>query len=76
MSGGAEWTVEVERAVCVGNKMCVAVAPDVFEMAEGKSRARTARVRPSESVVDAYESCPVSAIVVRDETGEEIESGI
>ncbi|MEW2353409.1 ferredoxin [Spirillospora sp. NPDC029432] len=75
MNTGADWTIEVDRSVCIGNKMCVSVAPDAFEMAEGKARARTENVSPSESVADAYESCPVSVIVVRDATGEEIEPG-
>ncbi len=73
MSGDGAWTVEVDRSVCVGNGMCAASAPTVFEIVDGKSRARAGKMAPSAEVVDAYESCPVSAIVVRDETGEEIE---
>lgn len=76
MSNGALWTVEVDSAVCVGNKMCAAAAPGVFVVTGGKSAVRTARVTPSADLVDAYESCPVSAIVVRDVTGEEIEPEI
>jgi ferredoxin len=74
MSGGGEWTVEVDSDVCVGNKMCVALAGDVFDIVDGKSRARVPRVTPSPAVADAYESCPVSAIVLRDEDGLEIET--
>jgi ferredoxin len=72
MSG--EWTLDVDRAVCVGNKMCVAVAPDVFEIVDGVSTVRTNRIAPSPAVADAYESCPVSAILLRDEHGREIET--
>jgi ferredoxin len=71
MSG--EWTVQVDREACVGNKMCVGLAPDVFEMVDGKSTVRNSRQAPSRALADAYESCPVSAIVLRDEAGQEIE---
>ena len=71
MSG--EWTVEVDRTACVGNKMCVALAPDVFDFVDGKSTVRKSRQPPSPALADAYESCPVSAIVLRDEAGQEIE---
>ncbi|MFE9328081.1 ferredoxin [Nocardia sp. NPDC052278] len=68
------WTIEVKRDLCVGNRMCVASAPDVFEITDGKSRARSAYWSASPALVDAFESCPVSAIVLRDETGAEFES--
>lgn len=72
MSG--EWTVEVDRAACVGNKMCIELAPDVFELVDGKSSVRNSRQARSAALVDAYESCPVSAIVLGDEHGREIET--
>lgn len=71
MSG--EWTVEVDRETCVGNKMCIAAAPEVFSLVDGKSAARNSRQAPSAALVDAYESCPVSAITLRDEDGRDIE---
>jgi ferredoxin len=73
MSAGPEWTVEVNQSVCVGNKMCVALAPDVFAIVTGKSSVRLPRMAPSPTVADALEACPVSAILVRDENGNEIE---
>ncbi|MGO9157025.1 ferredoxin [Mycobacterium sp.] len=71
MSG--EWTVEVDRQACVGNKMCIAAAPDLFDFVDGKSAVRTSLHVPSPELIEAYESCPVSAIVLRDENGQEIE---
>jgi len=71
MSG--EWTVKVDRDVCVGNKMCIATAPDVFEFVDGKSWVRTSRHASSPELIDAYESCPVSAIVLRDQHGQDID---
>jgi ferredoxin len=70
MSG--QWLVEVEHT-CVGNQMCVALAPEVFDFVDGKSTVRSRRQTPSAELADAYESCPVSAIVLRDEHGREIE---
>lgn len=68
-----EWTVEVDRETCVGNKMCIAAAPEVFDFVDGKSTVRNSRQAPSPALVDAYESCPVSAITLRDEDGRDIE---
>lgn len=74
MSGA--WTVDVDRDVCVGNQMCVALAPDVFELIEGKSHVRVNQVAPSAAVAEAYDSCPVSAILVRDENGHELDTDL
>ncbi len=72
MSG--EWTVEVDRDACIGNKMCVALAPEVFDFVDGKSTVRDRRQAPSDALADAYESCPVSAITLRDDDGHEIDT--
>jgi len=68
-----EWTVEVDRQACVGNKMCIAAAPDLFDYVDGKSTVRASRQPPSPELIEAYESCPVSAIVLHDDNGQEIE---
>jgi ferredoxin len=73
VSAGQEWTVEVDRAVCVGNRMCVDLAPDAFAIVDGKSSVLVSRVAASEDVAEAYASCPVSAILVRDGDGNEID---
>jgi len=67
-----QWFVEVEPT-CVGNQMCIALAPAVFDFVDGKSTVRSPRQTPSAELTDAFESCPVSAIVLRDEHGHEIE---
>ncbi len=71
MSG--EWTVEVDPQACVGNKMCIAAAPDLFDFVDGKATVRSSRQSPSPELIEAYESCPVSAIVLRDDNGQEVE---
>jgi ferredoxin len=74
MSG--DWTVEVDGNLCVGNQMCVSLAREVFGMVDGVSRPQAPRAAPSRELIDAYESCPVSAIVLRDEDGQEIPTDI
>lgn len=70
--------VEVDEALCVGTRMCVAVAPEVFEFDQGTglSHAIVAITAMSDEVVEAGESCPVGAIRFTDaDTGEEIATG-
>ncbi|GAA0531785.1 ferredoxin [Saccharopolyspora subtropica] len=62
------WSVEVDAGTCIGSGMCAGVAPDHFELVDGYSRAKRAEVEPADEVVDAAESCPVEAILVK-ETG-------
>lgn len=51
---------------CVGVAMCAAGAPDLFEVVDGRSRPLSSRVVADDRVWEALESCPVSAIEVRD----------
>ncbi len=67
------WALEVDRRRCVGNGMCVAVAPEHFTLADGRSAPVTAQVSPAEEVLEAFEMCPMSAITVRDSGGNEID---
>jgi ferredoxin len=64
--------VRVDHQVCVGNAMCTTVAPRVFVLnAERQSEVVNPIVDSMETILEAAESCPVSAIIVEDaETGE------
>lgn len=68
-----KWSLEVDRRRCVGNAMCVAVAPEHFAITDGKSAPLTAQVGPSDEVSEAFEMCPMSAITIRDAAGNEID---
>lgn len=61
------WNVSVDHGVCIGSGMCVGAAPDhfAFDYDEGVSRALSEEIEPDERAVDAAESCPVEAILVR-----------
>lgn len=63
MSG---WSVAVDRTACIGASVCANYAPDLFELKAGKSSPRVSTAAPNEAVLDAAETCPVSAITVHD----------
>jgi ferredoxin len=66
--------VWVDHQVCVGNAMCEAVAPNVFRLDENRqSEVADPAAASEETILEAAENCPVSAIVVEDaETGERL----
>ncbi|GAA5078336.1 ferredoxin [Thermocatellispora tengchongensis] len=68
-----KWSLEVDRRRCVGNGMCVAVAPEHFTLTDGRSSPISAQVAPAEEVTEAFELCPMSAITIRDAAGAEID---
>ncbi|GAA2671796.1 MULTISPECIES: ferredoxin [Actinosynnema] len=65
-----EWSVEVDRDTCIGSGMCAAIAAGHFRLDDGRAAPLASPVEPADDVVDAAESCPVEAILVRDQGGE------
>ncbi|MFC6090657.1 ferredoxin [Saccharothrix lopnurensis] len=63
------WTVEVDRSRCLGTGMCSSIAPDHFRLEDGTATPVNPSVEPADAVVDAAESCPMEAILVRDADG-------
>lgn len=60
-------TIEVDHGRCVGNAMCLAVAPAVFVHDEhGQSVVVDAGAADADTVVAAARGCPTGAITVRD----------
>ena len=66
--------VTVDHNVCVGNTLCVTIAPTVFVLNEQRqSEAVNLDGDTIEKILEAAENCPVSAIIVEDaETGERL----
>ena len=63
--------IEVDRALCIGSGDCVETAPDVFELdSEDKARVIDPDGAPLDQVIEAAGNCPVTAIFVRDESGD------
>jgi len=64
----------VDHSVCTGNAMCVHIAPKSFALNDDRqSQVMDDNGEPRETVMEAAEACPVSAITVVDtETGEQL----
>ena len=65
-------TISVDHNLCVGNSMCETIAAKVFVMNDDRqSEVADPEADTEENILEAAESCPVSAIKVVDaETGE------
>jgi ferredoxin len=65
--------IEVDRDLCIGAAPCVTVAPGVFQLDdENKAIIVDARGADDDTILLAAESCPVQAIKLFDEDGEQI----
>jgi len=68
------WTIHVDRNLCIGAASCVAVAPQSFAL-DGEAKAIILDSAPQENpeaIMDAAKACPVAAIIITDETGKQI----
>ncbi|WBB99619.1 MULTISPECIES: ferredoxin [unclassified Solwaraspora] len=63
------WQVSVDEQRCVGSGICAGTAPGHFSLVDGVSQGPASDIDPAETVIDAAESCPVEAILVRDADG-------
>jgi ferredoxin len=65
--------VDVDRALCYGFGDCVDTLPDVFALDdEDTAVVLDADAAPVEDIIEAAQNCPVDAIIVTDETGEQL----
>ncbi len=65
--------VRVDRDVCIGASNCVAVAPSVFELDDSKIATVLDPASVSDDTLwEAAESCPVGAVVLEDEEGNQL----
>lgn len=65
--------VKVDRDLCVGIGNCVAVAPSVFKL-DNANKATIQDISSAgyEKIMSAAESCPVNAIIVEDDQGNQV----
>lgn len=65
--------VEVDRDLCIGAAPCVTVAPAVFQLdEENKAVVIDQKGADDETIMLAAQACPVQAIKVFDEEGNQI----
>lgn len=65
--------IEIDRDLCIGAESCVVVAPEVFEMdAENKAVLKNATGADDQTILMSAQSCPVAAILLYDEEGNQI----
>jgi ferredoxin len=63
----------VDLDVCIGSAMCVATAPEVFELGDdGLARAVNPDPGDDDLLQDAAEGCPVQAIILEDDEGNQV----
>jgi ferredoxin len=70
----SEWMITIDLTRCRGTGLCVAFAPENFELGHNhQSRPRLAKVAADPVVIDAATCCPTEAItVINVATGEKI----
>ncbi len=65
------WTVEVDRDLCIGAGTCVVIAPDSYDLDEEAKAVilNSIDADSPENILKGAESCPVDAIIIKDEKG-------
>jgi ferredoxin len=65
--------VIIDRDLCQGIGNCVAIAPGVFQLdEENKAVATYIEDVSQEKIQEAAESCPLDAIILQDDEGEQL----
>ncbi|MCH8813548.1 MAG: ferredoxin [Chloroflexi bacterium] len=64
--------VSVDKERCVASQSCITIAPKAFALgSDGKSSARAPEAEKLETLREAAEMCPTSAIVVEEGESED-----
>jgi ferredoxin len=60
--------VHVDKDACVGDETCIAICPEIFEMADDVARAKIENVPKDlqDSCREAADACPVEAIIIEE----------
>ena len=65
--------IEVDRGLCFGFGDCVATLPDVFDLDdEDKAIVLDPDAASVDDIAEAAQNCPVDAIILTDEQGEQL----
>lgn len=67
MKSNCRVRISINYDKCVGSRICTAVAPNVFSLnEESQAAVRNAEGDTLETIKDAAEACPVSAITIEE----------
>ncbi|MBN1779114.1 MAG: ferredoxin [Candidatus Buchananbacteria bacterium] len=68
------WTVEVDRQACIGAATCVAIAPDSYDLDDEAKAVIIDGIQTDtdQRILDGAKSCPVDAIIIKDQDGKRI----
>lgn len=65
--------VRIDRDLCIGIGNCVAIAPSVFQLDnQNKAVIKDATSVTEDKIMSAAESCPVNAVIVEDDQGNQV----
>jgi len=65
--------VRIKRRECCGNAACTEVAPDVFAIdSQQKAVVLDPEAASRETLIEAAEACPCTAIVIEDDEGNQV----
>ena len=69
------YTVKVDRQLCIGAGACVADAPEAFKFDDENIAVPqpAAKDLPDERLLEVARACPATAILVFDESGDEVD---
>ncbi len=68
------WTMRIDRSLCIGAATCVAMAPKAWAL-DDEAKAiilDTSEEETDEALLEAAKSCPVMAIFITDDAGKQI----
>ncbi|PIY69166.1 ferredoxin [Candidatus Roizmanbacteria bacterium CG_4_10_14_0_8_um_filter_39_9] len=66
--------VTVDRNLCIGAATCIAVAPKTYVL-DSEAKAifiNTAPEETEETIIDSAKACPVAAIIIQNEAGQQV----
>jgi ferredoxin len=69
----AKYTIRINRAKCVGDKLCCEEAPNTFRVDDDKVIVTDPEGDPPENILAAAKSCLLNVIILHDaQTGEQV----
>lgn len=66
--------IKIDRTTCIATQNCIKAAPNFFELDDERICAfkDTTETTPNEEIIEACSVCPVSALLVFDEIGNQL----